>query len=68
MAILLNPQFTLGWQRTGTLARLPIDGGAPREVLQMYRMLIGVRMEKTWQCTHYTKWIHTGISDWESSL
>ncbi len=33
MAILLNPQFTLGWQRTGTLARLPIDGGAPREVL-----------------------------------
>jgi serine/threonine protein kinase len=33
MAILLNPQFTLGWQRTGTLAQLPIDGGAPREVL-----------------------------------
>jgi eukaryotic-like serine/threonine-protein kinase len=33
MAILLNPKFTLGWQRTGTLARLPIDGGAPREVL-----------------------------------
>jgi eukaryotic-like serine/threonine-protein kinase len=33
MAILLNPQFTLGWQRTGTLARLPIEGGAPREVL-----------------------------------
>ncbi len=33
MAILLNPQFTLGWQRSGTLARLPIDGGAPREVL-----------------------------------
>jgi serine/threonine protein kinase len=33
MAILLNPAFTLGWQRSGTLARLPIDGGAPREVL-----------------------------------
>lgn len=33
MAILLNPQFTQGWQRTGTLARLQIDGGAPREVL-----------------------------------
>ncbi|MCI0618698.1 hypothetical protein L0244_37445, partial [bacterium] len=33
MAILLNPTFTVGWQRSGTLARLPIDGGAPREVL-----------------------------------
>jgi serine/threonine protein kinase len=33
MAILLNPRFTVGWQRSGTLARLPIDGGAPREVL-----------------------------------
>jgi eukaryotic-like serine/threonine-protein kinase len=33
MAVLLNPQFTVGWQRTGTLARVSIDGGAPREVL-----------------------------------
>jgi eukaryotic-like serine/threonine-protein kinase len=34
MAVLLNPRFFLGWQRTGTLARVPIDGGAPREVLE----------------------------------
>ncbi len=34
MAILLDSQFTLGWQRIGTLARMPIDGGAPREVLK----------------------------------
>ena len=34
MAILLNPRFTLGWQRTGTLARVPIDGGAPREIVE----------------------------------
>lgn len=33
MAVLLHPRFTLGWQKTGTLARAPIDGGAPREVL-----------------------------------
>lgn len=34
MAILLNPTFFLGWQRRGTLARVPIDGGAPREILE----------------------------------
>jgi Tol biopolymer transport system component len=34
MAILLNPQFGTGWQRRGTLARMPIDGGAPREILK----------------------------------
>ena len=34
MAILLNPRFTVGWQRTGTLARVPIDGGAPREIVE----------------------------------
>lgn len=34
MAILLNPTFFQGWQRRGTLARVPIDGGAPREVLE----------------------------------
>lgn len=33
MAILVNPQFGAGWQRIGTLARMPIDGGAPREIL-----------------------------------
>jgi tRNA A-37 threonylcarbamoyl transferase component Bud32/Tol biopolymer transport system component len=34
MAILLDPHFTLGWQRQGTLARAPLAGGAPREVMQ----------------------------------
>lgn len=34
MAILLKPRFVTGWQRLGTLARVPIDGGAPREVLE----------------------------------
>lgn len=34
MALLLEPQFTAGWQRIGTLARMPIDGGAPREILK----------------------------------
>lgn len=34
MAILVDPRFTVGWQRVGTLARMPIDGGAPREVLK----------------------------------
>jgi eukaryotic-like serine/threonine-protein kinase len=32
MAVLLNPRYIAGWQRTGTLARVPIDGGAPREI------------------------------------
>ncbi len=34
MAILLNSRFMTGWQRTGTLARVPIDGGAPREIVE----------------------------------
>jgi WD40 repeat protein len=34
MAILLNARFLTGWQRTGTLARVPIDGGAPREIVE----------------------------------
>jgi eukaryotic-like serine/threonine-protein kinase len=34
MAILLNARFLVGWQRTGTLARVPIDGGAPREIVE----------------------------------
>ena len=33
MALLLKPRYGAGWERTGTLARAPIDGGAPREVL-----------------------------------
>jgi len=33
MAILLNAVYTTGWMRNGTLARVPIDGGGPREVL-----------------------------------
>jgi serine/threonine protein kinase/dipeptidyl aminopeptidase/acylaminoacyl peptidase len=34
LAILLNPRFTFGFQRTGTLARVPLAGGVPREVLE----------------------------------
>ncbi len=33
MALLLDPHFTLGFQRTGTLARAPLAGGVPRQVL-----------------------------------
>ncbi|HSE41091.1 MAG TPA: protein kinase, partial [Acidobacteriota bacterium] len=33
MAILLNPRYLVGWARTGTLAQVAIDGGAPREVV-----------------------------------
>ena len=34
LAILLNPRFTQGYQRTGTLAKVAIDGGAAREILE----------------------------------
>ena len=34
MAILMAPRYITGWQQLGTLARAPIDGGAPREVLK----------------------------------
>src|SRR5262245_22107001 len=34
LAVLLNARFTNGYQRTGTLARVPLSGGVPREVLE----------------------------------
>lgn len=34
MAILINPAFTGGWMRNGTLARLPPAGGMPRRVAE----------------------------------
>jgi tRNA A-37 threonylcarbamoyl transferase component Bud32/Tol biopolymer transport system component len=34
LAISLGRRFTRGWENTGTLARVPLEGGAPREVLE----------------------------------
>ena len=34
MAISLGAHFTVGFQTSGTLARVPLGGGAPREVLE----------------------------------
>jgi len=34
MAISLGHHLTFGWESTGTLARMPLGGGAPREVLE----------------------------------
>jgi hypothetical protein len=34
LAVLLNARFTTGYQRKGTLARVPLAGGVPREVLE----------------------------------
>jgi serine/threonine protein kinase/Tol biopolymer transport system component len=34
MALLLESRYALGWMRTGTLARAPLAGGVPRQVLQ----------------------------------
>ncbi len=34
LAISLGRRFTVGWENSGTLARVPLDGGAPREVLE----------------------------------
>ncbi|HET8948135.1 MAG TPA: protein kinase, partial [Candidatus Polarisedimenticolia bacterium] len=34
LAILLDPHFTVGWMRQGTLARASLAGGAPREVMR----------------------------------
>ena len=34
MAISLGRRFTVGWETTGTLARVPLEGGAPREILE----------------------------------
>jgi len=33
MALLLNQRYTIGFQRQGTLARAPLSGGIPRELL-----------------------------------
>ncbi len=35
MALLLDPQPAGGWGFAGTLARAPLEGGAPRELLEM---------------------------------
>jgi Tol biopolymer transport system component len=34
MAISLGRRYTVGWETTGTLARVPLEGGAPREILE----------------------------------
>jgi dipeptidyl aminopeptidase/acylaminoacyl peptidase len=34
MAVALGHRFKFGWESTGTLARMPLGGGAPREVLE----------------------------------
>jgi Tol biopolymer transport system component len=34
MALLLRPRFVTGWSRRGRLARMPLGGGAPRELLE----------------------------------
>lgn len=33
MALLQSARLTLGWERSGMLSRMPLSGGAPREVL-----------------------------------
>ena len=34
LAISMDRRFIIGWETSGTLARAPLQGGAPREVLQ----------------------------------
>ncbi len=34
MALLLNAHYTIGWQRTGTLAQAPFGGGVPRPIAE----------------------------------
>ena len=34
MAISLNRHFVIGWENSGTLAQVPLSGGAPREILE----------------------------------
>jgi tRNA A-37 threonylcarbamoyl transferase component Bud32 len=34
LAVSLNRHFTLGFETTGTLARVPLQGGAPREIVE----------------------------------
>jgi len=33
LALLLRPRLIVGWSRRGTLARMPLGGGAPRELI-----------------------------------
>jgi Tol biopolymer transport system component len=33
LALLLRPRIIVGWSQTGTLARMPLGGGAPRELI-----------------------------------
>jgi Tol biopolymer transport system component len=34
MAVSLNRHFLIGWENSGTLAQVPLSGGAPREILE----------------------------------
>ena len=34
MAVSLNRHFLIGWENSGTLAQVPLSGGAPREVFE----------------------------------
>jgi len=34
LALLLDSRYTIGWMRSGTLARAPLSGGVPREILR----------------------------------
>ncbi len=34
MAVQIGSRRSIGWERTGTLARVPLGGGAPREILE----------------------------------
>ena len=34
MAISLNRHYSVGFETSGTLARVPLEGGAPREILE----------------------------------
>ncbi len=34
LAVCLNRHFTTGWETVGTLAQVPLSGGAPREILE----------------------------------
>jgi Tol biopolymer transport system component len=34
LAILIDARYTIGWMRSGTLARAPLAGGAPREIMK----------------------------------
>jgi len=34
LALLLDARYTVGWMRSGTLARAPLSGGVPREILR----------------------------------